>query len=110
MQLFRFCGGIVGGDFLTERTAKETVIQAVEDFDSIKRAIEGHKIDVPYATKTSEYAELIAKITVRPIAGNVIGFCKSFDTEIVCGSVNHILTGHLRRAIVGSAVSVPDDD
>lgn len=95
---------------MTERTASETVAQAAEDFDSIKTAIEGHKIDVPYATKTSEYAELIAKIRVGSISGSAECCVNLADTKTLCGAARQELKGGIFSPICGSAVSVPDNN
>ncbi len=54
---------------MTERTAREVVAQAIEDFDDIRDAIRGHRVAVPYPTKTSLYAELIANIRIGSLSG-----------------------------------------
>jgi len=50
-------------------TARDIVVQAVSDFNSIRTAIINQNINVPYATKTSEYDELIERIGSRFISG-----------------------------------------
>lgn len=69
MQFFFGFKGVMGGGFLTERTARDIVVQAVSDFNSIRTAIINQNINVPYATKTSEYDELIERIGSRFISG-----------------------------------------
>lgn len=54
---------------MTQRSARETVAQAIADFDDIREAIRGHRIEVPYPTKTSMYAELIANIRIGSVSG-----------------------------------------
>lgn len=54
---------------MVERTAKQTVQQAISDFDEIREAIKGHKIDVPYPTPTRVYPSLIAGIREGSITG-----------------------------------------
>lgn len=54
---------------MTERTAREVVMQSINDFDDIRDAIRGHRVAVPYPTKTSLYAELIANIRIGSLSG-----------------------------------------
>lgn len=68
---------------MTERSAKNVVVQAVSDFDGIRDAIRGHRVEVPYPTKTSKYAELIANIRI----GSLSGTHKHFGTVELVNSV-----------------------
>ncbi len=95
---------------MTDRTSRETVIQAIDDFNSIKEAIEGHKINVPYATKTSEYAKLIAKIIVGSVSGTASFHIKVFNTKSLTGSVMQEMKGSKCNLIMGQAVSLETDD
>lgn len=88
---------------MTERTARETVAQAIDDFDSIKAAIMFHKIDVPYATKTSEYGDLIAKIRVGSVAGAASVSTVCANSETIAGSVTQHRSGRVLNPIMGNA-------
>lgn len=106
MQLSDYFHGISqGGDFLSNRTAKQVITQAISDFDCIKEAIIGHKIPVPYGTATSVYASLIASIRVGGISGNAYCNIKGtvfkaehthkalyIDGDIIAPVIGHIET------------------
>lgn len=87
---------------MTERTSRETVSQALADFDSIREAIQGHKIEVPYPTKTSVYADLIAGIGVGSITGTVYHDIKIFPVETIAGSAESYIFGFCIEAIAGN--------
>lgn len=94
---------------MTDRTSRETVIQAISDFDSIRAAIEGHKINVPYPTKTSEYAELIEKIRVGSVLGAANFHLNGFNTKSLIGSVMQEIKGSKFNLIMGNAVLLETD-
>lgn len=95
---------------MTERTSKEAVNQAIADFNSIKEAILAHKIDMPYPTKTSEYAGLIAMIRVGCIAGsaysepNVMVSKGIYDNALVFPNISIV------NPLVGTAEVINEDE
>ncbi|MBQ2603886.1 MAG: hypothetical protein II589_02475 [Clostridia bacterium] len=60
---------------MTQRTAKQTIEQAIADFDDIIEAIKGHRVRIDYPTKTSLYAELIANIRIGSVSGTAWHRC-----------------------------------
>ena len=103
MQLLCLLGGLIGGDFLINRTPRETVDQAIDDFDGIREAIRGHKIEVPYPTKTSEYAGLIAKIRVGAIEGRAEIMTSGAAADTVCGNVLSEINSIVIGPVCGNA-------
>lgn len=86
---------------MTERTSRGVVNQAIEDFNSIREAIRGHKIEVPYPTKTSAYADLIASIRVGSIAGLIYHDLIWIPNRVFGGTAEIDLSGFCISAIAG---------
>ncbi len=95
---------------MTQRTSKEVVNQAIADFNSIKEAILGHKIDVPYPTKTCEYAGLIAKLRVGCIAGRAYPVPNASVCSIVSDNATVYHNGRTVLAIVGTAEAIIEEE
>lgn len=93
----------------TERTAVEIVNQAISDFDNIKEAILGHRIDVPYPTKTSLYGELIAKIRVGCIAGRSSPNTGMFIADTLIGEFLPECRGRTVQPMIGKAYKVAEE-
>lgn len=106
MQFFFDFEGVMGGDYLTERTARETVAQAITDFNSIRTAIINQNVNVPYATKTSEYSELIEKICSRFITGMQELSVRPFDIDFIYGNMELLLPYRFVETITGHDVLV----
>ena len=89
---------------MAERTARDVITQAISDLDDIRDAIRGHRVDVPYPTKTSLYGELIANIRIGSVSGTQKHLAKTLllqptareKTGIYAGLCTPIgsLTGH----------------
>ncbi len=89
---------------MTERTARETVDQAISDFNAIREAIRDQRVEVPYPTPTSEYAELIGKINSGFIKGkNRITLKSGFIGETI-GKSTQFSDAFLIEPIAGVSV------
>ena len=106
MQFFCDFEGVIGGDYLTERTSRETVAQAVTDFNSIRTAIINQNVNVPVGTKTSEYDELIEKIGSRFITGMQELSVHPFEIDFIYGRAVCLLSNRLPETIRGHDVLV----
>ena len=103
---------------------KQTVTQAIADFDGIETAIEECGIDVPYDTNTSEYGNLVKEVYAKGIADGggeplVVNADTHYDFPSV-GSVNVIYKAYkekliyqwnateLKYEVLGSTTEMPD--
>lgn len=86
---------------MVDRTAVETVQQAVSDFDDIRDAIRGHKIEVPYPTPTRAYASLIAGITVGCINGLVKNDIYGHISNVIYGCCIGEMYGTITETLCG---------
>ena len=63
-------------------TLKETIAQAIADFDGIKNAIEESGVAVPYDTNTSEYGNLVRQaVSLATETATIFGDEKSIIIE-----------------------------
>ncbi len=87
---------------MTERTSREVVNQAISDFDDIREAIRGHKVEVPYPTKTSAYAGLIASICVGSVTGEIVNDLLVQEADFIKGNAETYFTGICFEPIAGN--------
>ena len=85
---------------MTERTSREIIARAIDDFDDIRDAIRGHRVAVPYPTPTSLYGELIANIRI----GSLSGSHKRFASLLILNELIGEKTGIFKGVIVPAAL------
>ncbi|MBQ5566022.1 MAG: hypothetical protein IIT42_04170 [Clostridia bacterium] len=86
---------------MTARTALETVRQAIDDFDNIRAAIIGHRIEVPYGTPTADYASLISQINVGFVSGAALNYAVGGIVDTANGFCEETANGFCVEAVSG---------
>ncbi len=69
-------------------TIKETIQQAIADFNNIETAIEESGVDVPYGTDTSEYGNKVREVYSKGISDGVASI--TIDDELSDSSENPV--------------------